>query len=85
MAQARDLWSMHAPMFGLHDCFNFFGLGSSYKIWKGKIERPELPNFYHNFCNFTSFWCVKISAVNGLGSFGFVKMSVFVNAVVITQ
>ena len=29
VAQARDLSSMHAPMFGLRACFNFFGQCSS--------------------------------------------------------
>ena len=29
VAQARDLSSMHAPMFGLHACLNFFGQGST--------------------------------------------------------
>ena len=29
-AHARDLSSMHAPMFGLRGCLNFFGQGSSY-------------------------------------------------------
>ena len=29
VAQARDLLSMHAPLFGLRACFNFFGQGSS--------------------------------------------------------
>ena len=28
MTQARDLSSMHAPMFGLRACLNFFGQGS---------------------------------------------------------
>ena len=28
VTQARDLSSMHAPMFGLRACFNFFGQGS---------------------------------------------------------
>ena len=31
VAQARDLSSMHAPMFGLRACFNFFGQGSMYQ------------------------------------------------------
>ena len=30
VAQARDLSSMHAPMFGLRGCLNFFGQGSTY-------------------------------------------------------
>ena len=29
VAQARDLSSMHAPMFGLRGCLNFFGQGSN--------------------------------------------------------
>ena len=29
VAQARDLSSMHAPMFGLRACLNFFGQGST--------------------------------------------------------
>ena len=33
MAQARDLSSMHAPMFGLRACLNFFGQGSTTLFW----------------------------------------------------
>ena len=31
VAQARDLSSMHAPMFGFRACFNFFGQGSRFR------------------------------------------------------
>ena len=33
VAQARDLSSMHAPMFGLRACLNFFGQGSTTSNW----------------------------------------------------
>ena len=32
VAQARDLSSMHAPMFGLRGCFNFYGQGSGREL-----------------------------------------------------
>ena len=34
VAQARDLSSMHAPMFGLRACLNFFGQGSTCIVCK---------------------------------------------------
>ena len=37
-AQVRDLSSMHAPMFGLRACLNFFGQGSKIKRKKTTIE-----------------------------------------------
>ena len=43
VAQARDLSSMHAPMFGLRACFNFFGQGSTSTIvlkHYGKSKSP---------------------------------------------
>ena len=49
VAQARDLSSMHAPMFGLRACFNFFGQGSrctcrstQVKIYTGLIASTDL-------------------------------------------
>ena len=38
MAQARDLSSMHAPMFGLRACLNFFGQGSRICIFPSEME-----------------------------------------------
>ena len=39
VAQARDLSSMHAPMFGLRGCLNFFGKGSNNYVPNNCIPR----------------------------------------------
>ena len=40
---------------------------------------------FHKYCNFTNFRYVKISVASDHGAFGFVLISVSVDAVVITQ
>ena len=67
MAQARDLSSMHAPMFGLRACLNFFGQGSRkqyFFYWNaGNFVKPssylfEVFQYYNrlptNFCDWSS-------------------------------
>ena len=43
--QARDLSSMHAPMFGLSGCLNFFGQGSSTWLCCGLKLWSDLQSF----------------------------------------
>ena len=56
VAQARDLSSMHAPMFGLRGCLNFFGQGSSnnavHHEWKTNADSISKRRF--NILDF--FW-----------------------------
>ena len=39
VTQARDLSSMHAPMFGLRACLNFFGQGSRSSLHEDRAQR----------------------------------------------
>ena len=48
MAQARDLSSMHAPMFGLGGCLNFFGQGS-----RSTLALSQDASFHVSFFFFT--------------------------------
>ena len=41
VAQACDLSSMHAPMFGLRGCLNFFGQGSSSHTFSVQVSCPQ--------------------------------------------
>ena len=61
MAQVRDLSSMHAPMFGLCACLNFFGQGSSFvhfkvvaaqkRVWNKTCHKDgkSSPTFHNRF------------------------------------
>ena len=48
MAQARDLSSMYAPMFGLRACLNFFGQGSTTPLAK-KMGPVRIRHSSHDF------------------------------------
>ena len=58
MAQARDLSSMHAPVFGLRGCLNFFGQGSStygFRLFHFMIDFEKSASIIMKQENFENF------------------------------